>query len=719
MGKTTSISWTDCTYNPWWGCTKVSDACDHCYSEALAKRCGYDIWGKGKPRLTLSDKNWAQPLRWDAEAAREGKTVRVFSGSMCDVMDDEAPDGQRDRLWELINATPHLTWQLLTKRPQRFSRYLPNLTYNNVWLGVSAEDQENYDLRWPLLRQVAGERDLISFVSYEPACGPLVLSGHPTAPDWIICGGESGASAITRRVLPAAWVENLLAEIREKFPSTAFWMKQMTARTPTMGAQIIPAHLLIRQFPGETFAQISPVTSLVLNVEPETEPVEKPATTSIVLYEPFEAKAEPVKPETRPLDQPEIGQSVPNPQGWPVLSQAALYGLPGDVVRTIEPRSEADPTAILIQTLAAVGNLLGPGPHCTVESTRHALNIYTLFIGESSKARKGTSWGHIERLCSRVDGPWAQERVTSGLSSAEGLISEVQDTDPPSDRRLLVVQSEFASVLKIMRRPGNTLSPLLRAAWDNGNLRTLVKNNPLRATSAHISIIGNITSQELLRYLSDELHNGFANRLLWCCIKRSKFLPEGGSVPEAEIASISRRLRGVMEWARHGGNFELRRDNAARDLWAAVYPSLSAGVPGSLGAATSRAEAQVLRLSAIYAALDCSAVVRLEHLQAALAVWDYCFASVQFIIGENAAIGGDPIADRILEALKGAGAEGLTRTQIRDLLGRHASADRISQALSQLAARGVATRETVLTGGRPVELWRATEATKATKATEG
>jgi hypothetical protein len=122
----------------------------------------------------------------------------------------------------------------------------------------------------------------------------------------------------------------------------------------------------------------------------------------------------------------------------------------------------------------------------------------------------------------------------------------------------------------------------------------------------------------------------------------------------------------------------------------------------------------VLRLSAIYAALDCSAVVRLEHLQAALAVWNYCFASIQFIIGEDAAIGGDPIADRIREALKGAGAEGLTRTQIRDLLGRHASADRISQALSQLATRGLATRETVLTGGRPVELWRATEATKAT-----
>lgn len=715
MGKITSISWTDRTFNPWWGCTKVSAACDHCYAEADAKRYGFDIWGPGAARRIMSDETWKQPLKWDTEAAREGKRYKVFCGSMCDILDEEAPEGQRDRLWKLIDATPNLIWQLLTKRPANYKKYLPEkLQLNNVWLGCSAEDQKWYDKRWPLLRQAAEERGLMTFVSYEPACGPLVLSGHRTAPDWIICGGESGASACARRMLPAAWVENLLAEIEEKFPNTAFWMKQMTARTPAMGAQLIPAHLLIRQFPGEKSAQVSPATSLVLNVEPATEPVSKPATTAIVLYEPFDVKAEPIDSKTRPTDQPQSAQLAPDPQGWPVLSPAALYGLPGDVVRTIDPRSEADPTAILLQTLTAAGNLLGPGPHCTVESTRHALNIYTLFIGESSKARKGTSWGHIDRLCSRVDGPWTLERITSGLSSAEGLISEVQDSDPPRDRRLLVVQSEFASVLKIMRRPGNTLSPLLREAWDSGNLRTLVKNNPLRATGAHISIIGNITSTELLRYLSDELHNGFANRLLWCCIKRSKLLPEGGSVPEAEMESLSRRLRGVLEWAWYRGNFELRRDSAARDLWMAVYPSLSEGVPGSLGAATSRAEAQVLRLSALYAALDCSAVVRLEHLQAALGVWNYCFASARFVIGENAAISGDPIADRIYEALKDAGAQGLTRTQIRDLLGRHGSTVRIAEALTQLATRGLATSETVLTGGRPVEIWRATEATKAT-----
>ena len=370
---------------------------------------------------------------------------------------------------------------------------------------------------------------------------------------------------------------------------------------------------------------------------------------------------------------------------WPTLPASALFGLAGDIVRTIEPHSEADPAAILIQLLAAVGNLIGAELHCIVESTRHALILFAVLVGETSKGRKGTSWGPVQRLCSLVDAKWVCDRVTNGLSSAEGLISEVRDDAESTERRLLVIQPEFAGVLRIMAREGNNLSPTLRETWDSGNLRTLVKNNPLRATGAHISIIGHVTRSELLRYLSDtEAHNGFANRLLWCCVKRSKYLPEGGSVPQAKMVELANRLKFIVEWARSKEDAEIRRDEAARGLWAAVYPRLSNGLPGLLGAATSRAEAQVLRLSAIYAVLDRSVVVRVEHLKAALAVWDYCFASARFIFGDKT---GDPVADRIREALTDAGDTGLTRTQIRDLLGRHASADRIAQALAQLQQR--------------------------------
>jgi hypothetical protein len=302
---------------------------------------------------------------------------------------------------------------------------------------------------------------------------------------------------------------------------------------------------------------------------------------------------------------------------------------------------------------------------------------------------------------------WTLDRVTGGLSSAEGLIAEVRDgATPPIDRRLLIVQSEFASVLRVMGRDGNNLSPLMRAAWDNGDLRTLVKNNPLKATGAHISVIGHITRPELLRYLSEtEQHNGFGNRFLWCSVKRSKALPEGGKVPEEEMAILATQLRTVIEYARSKGGSIVRRDEAARGLWGAVYERLSEGLSGLLGAATSRAEAQVLRLSALYAILDCSIDIRVEHLQAAIAVWDYCLESAQYIFG---AATGDRVADQIHEALRAAGTAGLNRTQIRDLLRRHASAERIEQALGQLMKMGIASRHNVSTEGRPTEFWRAT-----------
>jgi hypothetical protein len=397
------------------------------------------------------------------------------------------------------------------------------------------------------------------------------------------------------------------------------------------------------------------------------------------------------------------------PDGWPVLPDVALHGLAGDVVRVIEPHSESDPAAILVQFLVAAGNVIGPGVNCTVESTRHGLNLFVCLVGETSKARKGTSWEHIRRICSKVDPAWAERRVTTGLSTAEGLIAEVRDGEAvQKDRRLLILQSEFASVLRILQRSGNTLSPLLRAAWDDGNLGTLVKHNPLKATGAHISMVGHITRWELLRYLSDiEAHNGFANRLLWVCVRRSKCLPEGGSVPAAEIAEIIRRLMAVVEWARSVGALKIKRDEEARQLWATIYPELSEGEPGLVGAATSRAEAQVLRLAAAYAVLDCSRRVRVEHLRAALGLWNYCSASAQYIF---AGATGRSVADRIHDTLENAGAKGMSRTQLRDLFGRHESSRQIDEALADLESRGVVSRREESTRGRSRAVWIATRA---------
>jgi hypothetical protein len=229
----------------------------------------------------------------------------------------------------------------------------------------------------------------------------------------------------------------------------------------------------------------------------------------------------------------------------------------------------------------------------------------------------------------------------------------------------------------------------------------MTKNSPTRSTGAHVSIIGHITKAELLRHLSDtEAANGFANRFLWLMVRRSKALPFGGDVPREALRDLSRRLDAAVRFARTSR--VVTWGPSARDQWAEVYGPLSEGKPGLFGAVTGRAEAQSLRLAALYAAMHQSASIEREHLEAALALWDYAEESARYIFGDAT---GDPVADAILQALRNAGDRGLTRTEIRDLFKRHQGADRINSALGELLRLGRVRRETEQTGGRPTERW--------------
>jgi hypothetical protein len=394
---------------------------------------------------------------------------------------------------------------------------------------------------------------------------------------------------------------------------------------------------------------------------------------------------------------------------WPSLDSAALYGLPGEIVRTLDPHTEADLAAILVQSLVMFGSAAGRGPHATAEADRHGSNMFAALVGETSKGRKGTAFGQVRGLFKLADPQFDADQIKSGLSSGEGLIWAVRDqvekqepikqrgvvvgyqnvvVDPGvSDKRLLNYESELALVLKVLSREGNTLSAIVRQAWETGTLRTLTKNAPAVATGAHIAIIAHITKQELLRYLdSTELANGFANRFLWVCVKRSKLLPEGGNLPETERQRLGREIAASLDFAR---DVQLvGRDAKATELWREVYPTLSDGKPGIFGAVTSRSEAQVLRLALIYALLDRSGEVRVEHLAAALAIWSYAEDSARYIFGDAT---GDGNADEILRALRLAPG-GMTRTEI-------------SAALDLLKSLGLARSGVVAGNGRPAETW--------------
>jgi hypothetical protein len=400
---------------------------------------------------------------------------------------------------------------------------------------------------------------------------------------------------------------------------------------------------------------------------------------------------------------------------WPVLAEAAYHGLAGEIVQTISPHSEADPVALLIQMLTCAGNMVGRRFYYLVEADRHHANLFTVLVGASSKARKGTSHGRILSVAVEADPQWVADRNKGGLSSGEGLINEVRDAvvkwnakekqfeevDPGIvDKRLNVVEAEFASALAVMERAGNTLSPLLRKAWDGGKMNTLTRSSPLEASNAHISIIGHITETELKATLTrTDMANGFANRFLFPLVKRSKLLPFGGGLADAVIQDLGGNLKDVFH--RLPEFSPVSMTPATKELWAEVYPRLSADKPGMIGAVTARAEAQAVRLAMIYALLDGRTAIDVAHMKAGLALWDYCDASAARIFGDAT---GDPVVDEIVRALRAA-RDGLTRTSISDLFGRNQSADRIGAALADLLQRGVVRSETKATGGRPVETW--------------
>ncbi|MBZ5672716.1 MAG: DUF3987 domain-containing protein [Acidobacteriia bacterium] len=414
------------------------------------------------------------------------------------------------------------------------------------------------------------------------------------------------------------------------------------------------------------------------------------------------------KTSPNPDDQLQIANGIesgPEVISWPDRLRAeAFHGVAGEFVRLIEPHSEGDPAAILIQTLVAFANVIGRSAYFRAEADRHYTSLYLVIVGATSKGRKGTSWGQVRRVFEGVDAEWAKAQIMGGLASGEGLIHVVSDDGGRSDKRLLVMEPEFARVLQVSEREGNTLSAIIRQAWDTGMLSMLTRKNPLHASDAHICIIGHITRDEVRRLLTDTAAvNGFANRFLWCCARRSKMLPDGGALDTEDFEPIVQRIRLAVDFALQLG--ELRRDDSARILWHEFYPSLSEGHPGLLGAVTSRAEAQTMRLACVYAVLDRSPVIRREHLLAGLAVWQYCEASARWLFGATL---GDATADEILRILRER-PEGLTRTEISAHFRRHKPAAEIGRALSLLSELGRARMDRQPEGeGRRTERWSAT-----------
>ena len=424
---------------------------------------------------------------------------------------------------------------------------------------------------------------------------------------------------------------------------------------------------------------------------------------------------------TRPGGLPRLPR-LPRKQTWepPTLEQAALHGPAGTWAEAVQPFTEASVAGVLVSSLVAFGNAAGRSPYALVTATGHYVNEYALLVGPTATGRKGEAMNLGLRPVRLADEGWSG-RVSRGFGSGEAIVDQVRDpvwgidgsgeamcTDAGSeDKRLLVHEDEFASVLAVAGRDGSTLSPLMRSAWDGARLENRTKARKLVATDAHVSVLAAITPDELVRrVVATEIANGFLNRFLLVAVRRTKHLSDPRPIPGNVEGEYVTAFRQALDFSRREGSGQMSRDDETRELWRHVYEhELSIDRYGLAGVACSRAEAHTLRLSILYALLDRSETVNRVHLEAALAVWRYCERSAQLVFGDRL---GDPIADTIDDALQDAD-DGLTRNEIRDLFSRNRTAAEIENALAVLLELGRVEVAQEETGGRPALRYRATE----------
>jgi hypothetical protein len=447
-----------------------------------------------------------------------------------------------------------------------------------------------------------------------------------------------------------------------------------------------------------------------------------------------------------PGPDPEPGEPGQQPQGGPdasqegeepVLHEAALYGLAGEIVRAMRPYTEASDAALLVQLLVAFGNVVGRNAYWQADGARHHANLFAVLVGRTAKARKGTSWGRVRELLKATPGldDWPKERVKSNIASGQYLVRLVEDPrfklvkhensqtgelerrvepDPRrpgvEDKRLLIQLEEFANLLKQSNQEGSILSGIIREAWDGKDLSYgSMAQEEMKATGPHISIVGHVTRDDLESHLlTADKANGFGNRFLWTFTNRARKLPHGGSTPP-QLPRLAQLLSEKIAAASVGG--QMVRDEEANRLWEDLYNGeLDEVYPGLVGDLLSRSEAQTLRLSMVYALMEGSHVIYREHLEAALALWRYCVASVKFVFGGRT---GNALADKILAELRKR--HEMDRENIRALVGCHVKAPLIDEARDVLTG-GPSPKVVVVrvsTRGRAREVWRLVSAKKA------
>lgn len=427
-------------------------------------------------------------------------------------------------------------------------------------------------------------------------------------------------------------------------------------------------------------------------------------------------------PEQGPLQDHDGGQPEPTEavkEKWPApLAPEAMPGLIKTFIDTATENSEADPAAILATLLVRFSISCGNAAFFHVGDNKHYARLNAAIVGETAIGRKGTSAGPVNSVFELIQDAC---RTSPGpLSTGEGITYAVRDevqewkidnktksgemvvTDPGiEDKRLAVIEEEFASALQATKRDGNTLSAIVRTLFDSGNCEPLTKSNRIKCTGAHVGIVAHITLFELQKLLSaNERLNGFGNRFLWICSKRPKLVAFPEPMPEQFKKDMAAHIERAISHAREGGEYTL--SGKAKELWGDLYPDLAEGRQGIAGAMIGRAAPYVLRLAFTYCLFRSGAEIDVVDLEAALAFWRYADQSAGFIFGGTVAPDRDK--QKILMCI---GNAQKSKTEIRiEAFSNHITAEKLGKLLANLEDNQVISSEMVQSSGPPTTFYR-------------
>lgn len=404
------------------------------------------------------------------------------------------------------------------------------------------------------------------------------------------------------------------------------------------------------------------------------------------------------------------GEVVRQARLWLPRRDEAIFGtFLGDVVRQVAPYTEADPVGILVSLMAALGVRLGAGPHIRAGDDPHPLLVWPMLIGHTGTGKKGTAWSAAKRILRCADADFLTGNLRTGLSTGEGIAAlftdDQDDLDdpaaaalrakarhaalPPGDHRLLMVEPEWAVVMARMRREGNSLSGMLRAAWEGGDLSTM--NVTARvARDTHIGLLAHITPGEFREKVSaTDMAGGTYNRFLPTAVAMSQALPFSQGTPEDTVAALGADLARRLDQAAELRLLQLT-DDAAR-VWGSVYVEFlahSSDNPTAVEQFLARAAPNCLRLAGIHAALDGTPHIHAHHLHAAAALTRYAIASAQAVFTTT-----DPTTERLATWIADAGPTGRTRKEInKDYFKGNTPADEITSHLDRLIETGQVTK---------------------------